>query len=91
MTVIEYYFWIGKLAMITLVAIFFVTKLFYFYRYEHDRRVIPFLYFTKIQLKLTNSRSLRRYRKRQNLFSRIILFFLLILFFFTFLNVLIIA
>ena len=65
-------------ALIGLIILFFLVKTYLYYKYERERHANSFFYFTPIQIKLTNSRSLRRARKKQNNLSRTMAFFLLV-------------
>jgi hypothetical protein len=85
------YLMIARGSLVILILIFILVKLFLFYRYERDWNFITFFYFTKMQLKLTNRRNLRHYRRNQNLLSKGLVLFILLFLFSTFINILIIA
>ncbi|MCW3080141.1 hypothetical protein [Segetibacter sp.] len=69
------------LSQIVLGGIFsliFLIKIILFFKYEKEWNSITFFHFTKIQLKMTVSKELRRRRKHQNNFSMLMLILLLI-------------
>lgn len=72
-------FAIGRMALITIFALIFLFKIILFYKYEKEWNSITFFHFNKIQLKMTVSKELRKWRKRQNNLTSFMLLIILFL------------
>lgn len=68
-----------RMLLIALFSFIFVIKIILFYKYEKEWNSITFFHFTTIQLKMTVSKELRKWRKYQNLLTKILLVFILLL------------
>lgn len=84
------YLMMTRMVLVGLIFILILIKLVLFYLYERDWNLVTFFYFTKIQLKLTNSRNLRHYRENQNLLSKGLALFVTLFLLSSFINMLII-
>lgn len=80
MSEISNYIAISEMVLLLLIVLILLVKLVTFYRVERQWNSITFFYFNQIQLKLTTSRELRKWRKSQNKLTYAILVFLIILF-----------
>lgn len=68
-----YYIEIFKISLIALLAFIIIIKVFLFYSKEKGWDSVRFFYFSKIDLKMTTTKTMRLWRKRQNNLSVIIL------------------
>lgn len=70
---------ISRISLIAVFSIVFFIKMILFFKYEKEWNSITFFHFTKIQLKMTVSKELRKWRKRQNKLTSLILLLALLL------------
>lgn len=70
---------VSRISLIGVFAIIFFIKMILFFKYEKEWNSITFFHFTKIQLKMTLSKELREWRKRQNGLTTVMLLLILLL------------
>jgi cytochrome b561 len=68
---------VSKMLLISIFSLIFFIKLVLYFKYEKEWDSITFFHFTKIQLKMTVSKELRKMRKRQNTLSTLMLILVL--------------
>lgn len=76
----------GPILLTVLILIVFLVKLFLQFRLEKDWDPTRFFHYTRYDLKMTTSRELRAWRKRQNSLTKVALFLILVMAFFLFFN-----
>lgn len=68
---------VSNMLLISIFSLIFFIKLVLYFKYEKEWDSITFFHFTKIQLKMTVSKELRKMRKRQNTLSTLMLILVL--------------
>jgi hypothetical protein len=75
---ISNYIALAKLLLMALVFVSLLVKIALYYKVEKNWDPIRFMHFSKIDLKMTVSKDLRVWRKRQNFLSHVFLLFTLL-------------
>jgi hypothetical protein len=70
---------VSRISLIAVFSFVFFIKMILFFKYEKEWNSLTFFHFTKIQLKMTVSKELRKWRRRQNTLTNVILLLVLIL------------
>jgi|GEM_PF-3839041 len=60
------YITLARLVLIALVAFIFLIKIILLLIVEKDRNPVTFFYYSTVDLRMTTSKRLKRWRKRQN-------------------------
>lgn len=70
---------VSRIFFIGVFSFIFFVKMVLFFKFEKEWNSITFFHFTRIQLKMTVSRELRKWRRRQNSLTKIILILVILL------------
>lgn len=80
---------VARELLLALVVLSLIVKLVLFYKVEKEWDSVRFLHFSKIDLKMTVSKHMRVWRKRQNAMTTVFLILLLLLVVFSCFHILI--
>lgn len=75
---VSYYLPQVNFLFLAMVLVSFVFKVVFYYRVEKEWDPIRFLHYSKVDLKMTVSKNLRVWRRRQNLLTNLFLIFILL-------------